>query len=88
MSSCHPLTLPLPLELVSLVASKIASGLQVLQSDVRTDLMVTDVALPGGINEWQVADVARMARPGLKVLSLLGYAQNAVLSHDHLDLSP
>ncbi|WP_169742860.1 PAS domain S-box protein [Muricoccus aerilatus] len=62
-----------------------ASGLQVLQSDVRIDLLVTDVGLPGGMNGRQVADAARVARPGLKVLFITGYAENAVLSHGHLD---
>jgi len=60
------------------------SGLRVLQSNVRIDLLVTDVGLPG-MNGRQVADAARVARPGLKVLFITGYAENAVLSHGHLD---
>ena len=62
-----------------------ASGLRVLQSDARIDLLVTDVGLPGGMNGRQVADAARAARPSLKVLFITGYAENAVLSHGHLD---
>jgi PAS domain S-box-containing protein len=62
-----------------------ASGLKVLNSDVRIDLLVTDVGLPGGLNGRQVADAARSVRPGLKVLFITGYAENAVLSHGHLD---
>ena len=62
-----------------------AAGLQVLRSDVRIDLLVTDVGLPGGMNGRQVADAARVARPELKVLFITGYAENAVLSHGHLD---
>ena len=62
-----------------------AGGLKVLQSDVRIDLLVTDVGLPGGMNGRQVADAARIARPKLKVLFITGYAENAVLSHGHLD---
>ena len=62
-----------------------ASGLKVLQSDIRIDLLVTDVGLPGGMNGRQVADAARVARPALKVLFITGYAENAVLSHGHLD---
>jgi DNA-binding response OmpR family regulator len=34
-----------------------------------------------------VADAARVARPGLKVLFITGYAENAVLSHGHLEPS-
>ncbi len=62
-----------------------AAGLRVLQSDVRLDLLVTDVGLPGGMNGRQVADAARMTRPDLKVLFITGYAENAVVSHGHLD---
>ena len=62
-----------------------AAGLRVLQSDVRIDLLVTDVGLPGGLNGRQVADAARLARPGLNVLFITGYAENAVLSHGHLE---
>lgn len=62
-----------------------AAGLKVLQSDVRIDLLVSDVGLPGGMNGRQLADAARVARPGLKVLFITGYAENAVLSHGHLE---
>ena len=62
-----------------------AAGLKVLRSDVRIDLLVTDVGLPGGVNGRQMADAARERRPGLKVLFITGYAENAVLGHDHLD---
>ena len=68
----------------ALEAADGAAGLRVLQSDVRIDLLVTDVGLPH-MNGRQVADAARVARPGLKVLFITGYAENAVLSHGHLD---
>ncbi len=61
------------------------SGLRVLNSSARVDLLVTDVGLPGGMNGRQVADAARLARPELKVLFITGYAENAILSHGHLD---
>ena len=62
-----------------------ASGLKILNSDLRIDLLITDVGLPGGMNGRQVADAARSVRPNLKVLFITGYAENAVLSHGHLD---
>jgi len=62
-----------------------SAGMQVLRSDVRIDLLVTDVGLPGGMNGRQVADAGRVVRPDLKVLFITGYAENAVLSHGHLD---
>ncbi|EJL35389.1 PAS domain-containing protein [Novosphingobium sp. AP12] len=61
------------------------AGLGVLNSDRRIDLLITDVGLPGGMNGRQVADAARVLRPELKVLFITGYAENAVLSHGHLD---
>ena len=60
-------------------------GLKVLQSGVRIDLLITDVGLPGGMNGRQVADAGRALRRDLKVLFITGYAENAVVSHGHLD---
>jgi len=60
------------------------SGLRILDSDARVDLLITDVGLPGGMNGRQVADAARARRPDLKILFITGYAENAVLSHGHL----
>ncbi|WP_246692775.1 PAS domain-containing protein [Methylobacterium sp. WL64] len=61
------------------------AGLKVLRSNVRIDLLVTDVGLPGGMNGRQVADAARVTRPSLKVLFITGYAENAVVGNGHLD---
>ncbi|QGY03760.1 PAS domain S-box protein [Methylobacterium mesophilicum SR1.6/6] len=61
-----------------------ASGLKVLQSDVRIDMLITDVGLPGGMNGRQMADAGRERRPDLKVLFITGYAENAALNHGHL----
>jgi len=60
-------------------------GLIILRSDVRIDLLITDVGLPKGMNGRQVADAARVLRPGLKVMFVTGYAETAILSHGHLD---
>ena len=70
---------------VAIEAGDGAAGLKVLQSDARIDLLITDVGLPAGMNGRQLADAGRTARPGLKVLFITGYAENAVLSHGHLD---
>jgi CheY-like chemotaxis protein len=61
-----------------------ASGLAVLSSPARLDLLISDVGLPGGLNGRQLADAARELRPDLKVLFITGYAENAVLGHGHL----
>jgi CheY-like chemotaxis protein len=59
------------------------SGLQILRSVARIDLLVTDVGLPG-MNGRQVADAAREHRPGLKVLFITGYAENAAMANGFL----
>jgi len=61
-----------------------ARGLEVLQSRVPVDLLITDVGLPGGVNGRQVADAARLTRPGLKTLFITGFAENAAVSRDQL----
>jgi CheY-like chemotaxis protein len=65
-------------------AADSAAGLKVLQSDVRIDLLVTDVGLPGGMNGRQMADAGRVTRPDLKVLFITGYAENSILGNGHL----
>ena len=60
------------------------TGLAALQSNARIDLLITDVGLPGGMNGRQLADAARATRPGLKILFITGYAENAILSSGQL----
>jgi len=60
------------------------SGLRILQSAARIDLLVTDVGLPGGMNGRQVADTARQEHPELKVLFITGFAESAVVSNGNL----
>jgi CheY-like chemotaxis protein len=55
------------------------AGLNVLNSNARVDLLITDVGLPNGLNGRQVADAARVSRPNLKVLFITGYAENAAV---------
>jgi len=62
-----------------------AAGLKVLQSGARVELLITDVGLPNGMNGRQVADAARALRPGLKVLFITGYAENAAVGNGHLE---
>ncbi len=62
-----------------------ASAMQIIRSDPRIDLLITDVGLPGGMNGRQVADAARKTRPGLKCLFITGYAENAVLGNGDLE---
>jgi CheY-like chemotaxis protein len=70
---------------VSVEAADGPKGLSVLESGRRIDLLITDVGLPGGINGRQLADAARTLRPGLKVLFITGYAENAVVRNGYLE---
>ena len=56
-----------------------STGLKILETNCRIDLLVTDVGLPGGLNGRQLADAALVLRPKLKVLFITGYAENAVV---------
>ena len=62
-----------------------AAGLKVLQSGAKIELLITDVGLPNGMNGRQVADAARSLRPGLKVLFITGFAENAAVGNGHLE---
>ncbi|SAK68591.1 PAS/PAC sensor hybrid histidine kinase [Caballeronia catudaia] len=66
-------------------AADSVAGLKLLQSNVRIDLLISDVGLPGGMNGRQMADAARQARPGLKVLFITGYAENSVIGNGRLE---
>jgi PAS domain S-box-containing protein len=61
-------------------AAESKAALRVIESDVRIDLLVTDVGIPG-LNGRQIADAARVLRPDLKVLFMTGYAHNAAVGN-------
>jgi PAS domain S-box-containing protein len=60
------------------------TALGLLEGEGRIDLLVTDLGLPGGLNGRQVAERGRVARPGLKVLIITGYAETALLGEGGL----
>lgn len=61
------------------------AALEILKSDVKLDLLFTDVVLPGGMNGRQLADEAQALRPGLKMLFTTGYTRNAIVHNGKLD---
>ena len=67
-----------------LLASDARPAIPILQSERRIDLLMSDVVLQH-INGRKLADIARAARPGLKVLFVTGYAEKAVDRNDFLD---
>ena len=60
------------------------SGLALLLSDQRIDLLVSDLGLPG-LNGRQLVEAGRVRRPGLKVLFMTGYAEKAAAGEAALD---
>jgi len=59
------------------------SGLRMLRTSERIDLLVTDVGLPG-MNGRQLADQARETRPDLKILFITGYAESVAIADGFL----
>jgi PAS domain S-box-containing protein len=59
------------------------AGLRILRQEMRIDLLVTDVGLPG-MNGRQLADQARETRPDLKILFITGYAESAAIAKGFL----
>ena len=57
------------------------SGLRILESTSRVDLLVTDIGLPGGMNGRQLAEAAQQGHPSLKVLFITGYANGVAVSN-------
>ncbi|PPT74890.1 hybrid sensor histidine kinase/response regulator [Xanthomonas arboricola pv. populi] len=67
------------------VEAEDANGaLDQLRAGVEIDLAVSDVGLPG-MNGRDMADVARALCPGLPILFITGYAENAATRQEFLD---
>ena len=58
-------------------------ALQQLQNLPVFDLLLSDICLPG-MNGRDMADVARDLRPGLPILFITGYAENAATRQEFL----
>lgn len=65
------------------VAAEPKAALSLLREDRRVALLLTDVILPGGMNGRQLAEAAHTLRPGIKVVYMSGYTENAIF-HDGL----
>jgi CheY-like chemotaxis protein len=61
-----------------------ADALQKLRAGIHADILFTDIVMPGGINGWELADLARQLRPGLPVLLTSGYALETLAKHGRL----
>jgi signal transduction histidine kinase/CHASE3 domain sensor protein len=55
------------------------------ENDAAVDLALIDVVLPAGMKGNQLAQRLREVRPGLRVLFMSGYTENAIVHHGRLD---
>lgn len=67
------------------VAEHAKAALQALDHHPGIALLLTDVVLPGGTNGADLAREARRQRPGLRVLFMSGYTENAIIHNGRLD---
>jgi signal transduction histidine kinase/ActR/RegA family two-component response regulator len=68
-----------------LEAADAMEGVRLIVDRGGIDLLFTDVGLPGGVNGRALADAARSARPGMRVLFTTGYTRNAILENGTLE---
>ena len=61
------------------------AALELLQEHPEVDLLLTDVVLPAGLNGPELARRARQRLPGLRVLFMSGYTENAIIHNGRLD---
>jgi CheY-like chemotaxis protein len=68
-----------------LTAENARAGLEALERAPGVDLLLSDIALPGGVSGLKMVDDARKGRPGLKALFMSGQGSGIVTQRHRLD---
>jgi PAS domain S-box-containing protein len=58
------------------------AAVAVLASPEAVDLLLTDMVMPGGMNGRQLAEAARVLRPGIRIVVSSGYTESAMQTAD------
>ena len=56
-----------------LAAATGREGLRLLEDNPQVQLLLTDIGLPDGMSGIQLAEAARVRRPGLRIIFMTGY---------------
>src|SRR6056297_990842 len=67
------------------VADSGPEALRVLETEEPFELLLTDVVMPGGMSGRDVAQAAASMRPGMAILFMSGYTEDAIVHHGRLD---
>jgi PAS domain S-box-containing protein len=70
----------------TLAAGEAAAALRLLAQTAEVSLLLADMVLPGGMNGADLARRAKTLCPGLPVLFMSGYTENAVIHNGRLDV--
>jgi len=58
----------------TIAASNAAEALAVVGSNTNIDLLFTDIIMPGKMDGWQLAELVKKMRPGIKIVCTSGYS--------------
>ncbi len=62
-----------------------SAALEQLETTAEVDLLLNDVMLPGGMNGRELAAEVERRAPGIPVLYMSGYTEDAIVHHGRLD---
>jgi nitrogen-specific signal transduction histidine kinase len=59
----------------AIAAADAEEAIRIIEGDARIDLLFTDIMLPGALDGYELAVVARRLRPGIRALCTSGYSE-------------